>query len=67
MLALVSPRHARGGGLVARGELRLDPYISHGLPGLERVPEAFAITADKARHGALGPCQVLIDTDGGIA
>ncbi len=58
-------RHlGRAAELVAEGRLQVRPYISHALPGLERVPEAFAITADKAAHGALGPCQVLIDTEG---
>ena len=64
---LGATRHLRRAAeLAADGRLRLDPYISHGLAGLERMPEAFDITAHKASHGALGPCQVLIDTDGGI-
>jgi threonine dehydrogenase-like Zn-dependent dehydrogenase len=59
---LGATRHLRRAAeLVATRELRLDRHISHTVTGLDRVPEAFEITANKARHGALGPCQVLMN------
>lgn len=47
-----------GAALIASGRVRVDEYITHRVSGLERVPEAFEITANKARYGALWPCQV---------
>jgi threonine dehydrogenase-like Zn-dependent dehydrogenase len=44
--------------LVASGRIRLGPMITHVLEGIERVPEAFEITANKGRHGAINPAQV---------
>ena len=62
---LGAPRHLRRAAeLTATRELRLDRHISHTVVGLERVPEAFEITANKARYGALGPCQAVIANGG---
>jgi threonine dehydrogenase-like Zn-dependent dehydrogenase len=49
--------------MVAQGRLQIDPLISHAVWGLEHAPRAFQITAEKARFGATGPCQVVVDTD----
>lgn len=45
--------------LAATGRVRLKPTITHVLKGLSAVPEAFAITANKAAHQAINPAQVL--------
>lgn len=47
------------GALVASGRVRLDEYLSHSVDGIESVPEAFELTADKVRHRAVWPCQVM--------
>lgn len=49
--------------LAAAGTLELTGHTSHVLEGLDRVAEAFDITAHKGRHGALGPCQVVVAGD----
>jgi threonine dehydrogenase-like Zn-dependent dehydrogenase len=49
--------------MVAQGRLQIDPLISHAVWGLENAPLAFEITAEKARYGATGPCQIVVDTD----
>jgi len=46
--------------LVATGRIQVKPMITHTLPGLESVPEAFEITANKGKYGALNPAQVLL-------
>jgi threonine dehydrogenase-like Zn-dependent dehydrogenase len=46
--------------LVASGRVRLRPAITHVLKGLEAVPRAFAITANKARYEAINPAQVVL-------
>jgi threonine dehydrogenase-like Zn-dependent dehydrogenase len=46
--------------LVASGRVQLRPTITHILPGLESVPQAFDITANKAKSKAIGPAQVRI-------
>jgi hypothetical protein len=46
--------------LVASGRVRLKPTIGCVLDGIERVPDAFAMTADKVRHGLINPAQVRI-------
>ncbi len=46
--------------LVASGRVRLKPMITHVLEGLEKVPEAFAITAHKGKYKAINPAQVVI-------
>jgi len=48
--------------LVATGQVRLRPVITHVLPGIERVPEAFEITANKGAHRAINPAQVVFET-----
>ncbi|HEX2986614.1 MAG TPA: zinc-binding dehydrogenase [Chloroflexota bacterium] len=44
--------------LVASGRVQVKPLITHVLKGLESVPAAFEITANKAKYGAAGPAQV---------
>jgi threonine dehydrogenase-like Zn-dependent dehydrogenase len=46
--------------LVASGRVHLQSTITHVLPGLESVPQAFEITANKARYRAINPAQVRI-------
>jgi threonine dehydrogenase-like Zn-dependent dehydrogenase len=46
--------------LVASGLVRLKPTITHVLPGIESVPQAFEITANKGRHRAINPAQVMM-------
>jgi threonine dehydrogenase-like Zn-dependent dehydrogenase len=46
--------------LVASGRVRLKPTIGCVLDGIERVPDAFAMTAEKARHGLINPAQVRV-------
>ncbi|MBI1181123.1 MAG: zinc-binding dehydrogenase [Alphaproteobacteria bacterium] len=46
--------------LVASGQVRLKPVITRVLDGIEAVPEAFALTAEKAKHGLINPAQVAI-------
>jgi threonine dehydrogenase-like Zn-dependent dehydrogenase len=50
--------------LVASGRVRLKPTITHVLSGLESVPRAFEITANKGRFRAINPAQVLIGSPG---
>jgi threonine dehydrogenase-like Zn-dependent dehydrogenase len=47
--------------LVASGRVRLGPVITHVLHGIERVPEAFEITANKGAHRAINPAQVVME------
>src|SRR5438132_1257577 len=46
--------------LVASGRIRLQPTIKHVLFGIESVPLAFDITANKGRHKAINPAQVMM-------
>lgn len=46
--------------VVADGRVKVSPMITHVLHGIERVPEAFDITANKARYDAVNPAQVVI-------
>ena len=46
--------------LVASGRVHLGPTITHILSGLESVPQAFDITANKGKHKAINPAQVRI-------
>ncbi len=46
--------------LVASGRVRLKPTITHVLAGIESVPKAFEITANKGRYGAINPAQVMM-------
>jgi threonine dehydrogenase-like Zn-dependent dehydrogenase len=46
--------------LVASGRVRLGPTITHVLHGLESVPRAFEITANKGKFQAINPAQVVL-------
>jgi threonine dehydrogenase-like Zn-dependent dehydrogenase len=46
--------------LVATGRANVKAMITHTLSGLEAVPQAFEITANKGKYGALNPAQVLL-------
>jgi threonine dehydrogenase-like Zn-dependent dehydrogenase len=46
--------------LVASGRVRLKPTITHVLKGIESVPKAFEITANKGKHKAINPAQVMM-------
>ncbi len=46
--------------LVATGRVRLRPMITHVLQGLESVPQAFEITANKGKYRAINPAQVML-------
>lgn len=46
--------------LVESGRVRLEPMITHVLDGLEEVPKAFEITANKGRFKAINPAQVRV-------
>jgi threonine dehydrogenase-like Zn-dependent dehydrogenase len=50
--------------LAASGRVRLAPTITHVLNGIEAVPEAFEITANKGKHRAINPAQVLMRDEG---
>jgi threonine dehydrogenase-like Zn-dependent dehydrogenase len=46
--------------LVASSRVRLKPTITHVLSGLEAVPQAFEITANKGKYQAINPAQVVL-------
>jgi threonine dehydrogenase-like Zn-dependent dehydrogenase len=46
--------------LVASGRVRLGATITHVLPGIESVPRAFEITANKGAYKAINPAQVMM-------
>jgi threonine dehydrogenase-like Zn-dependent dehydrogenase len=46
--------------LAASGRVRLKPTITHVLHGLDKVPEAFEITANKSKYRAINPAQVVL-------
>ena len=46
--------------LVASGRVRVKPTITHVLQGIESVPQAFEITAHKAKYQAINPAQVVM-------
>ena len=48
---------------MASGRVRLKPTITHVLHGLECVPQAFEITANKGKYQAINPAQVMIPCD----
>ena len=50
--------------LVASRRVRVQPTITHVLRGLESVPEAFEITANKGKYQAINPAQVMMDVSG---
>ena len=45
--------------LVASGRVRLKPTITHVLHGIDSVPQAFEITANKGKYQAINPAQVV--------
>jgi threonine dehydrogenase-like Zn-dependent dehydrogenase len=47
--------------LVAAGLIQLRSMITHQLEGLESVPKAFEITANKGKFQAINPAQVLLE------
>ncbi len=46
--------------LASTGRVRLKPAITHILQGIESVPQAFEITANKGRYKAINPAQVMM-------
>lgn len=46
--------------LVASGRVSLKPTITHVLQGIESVAQAFEITANKGKHQAINPAQVML-------
>jgi threonine dehydrogenase-like Zn-dependent dehydrogenase len=46
--------------LAATARVRLKPTITHVLQGLEQVPKAFEITANKGKYKAINPAQVMM-------
>lgn len=46
--------------LVASGRVRLKPTITHVLSGMQSVPKAFEITANKGAYRAINPAPVLM-------
>jgi threonine dehydrogenase-like Zn-dependent dehydrogenase len=46
--------------LVASGRVRVKPTITHVLTGIESVPRAFEITANKGKYRAINPAQVMM-------
>ena len=44
--------------LVASGRVNVQPTITHVLSGLQSVPQAFEITANKGKYKAINPAQV---------
>jgi threonine dehydrogenase-like Zn-dependent dehydrogenase len=69
-ISLLHPRSGAGGyspaasvfeyalSLVARGDVDVESLVTHRLSGVDRIPEALAITRDKGVHGAINPAQV---------
>ena len=45
--------------LVASGRVQLEHTITHVLQGIESVPQAFEITANKGKYQAINPAQVV--------
>jgi threonine dehydrogenase-like Zn-dependent dehydrogenase len=46
--------------LVASGRVRLGATITHVLSGIESVPQAFEITANKSAYKAINPAQIMM-------
>ena len=46
--------------LAASGRVRLKPTITRVLHGIESVPKAFEITANKGKYKAINPAQVMM-------
>ncbi|MEO8271395.1 MAG: zinc-binding dehydrogenase, partial [Aureliella sp.] len=49
--------------LVASGRVHVESTITHKLAGIESVPKAFEITANKGKFQAINPAQVTIRED----
>ena len=49
--------------LVASGRVHVKSTITHQLSGIESVPRAFEITANKGKFQAINPAQVIIRED----
>lgn len=47
--------------LLAKGFVKMEPMITHAVHGLDRLPEAVKITADKRAYDAILPCQIIVD------
>jgi threonine dehydrogenase-like Zn-dependent dehydrogenase len=50
--------------LVASGRVHLKSTITHVLSGIESVPQAFEITANKGKYKAINPAQVMMGSPG---
>lgn len=50
----------RGANLIANGQLKIEPMISHKLDGIEQVPKMFEITGNKSSVKSINPAQVNI-------
>lgn len=46
--------------LVATGRIQLKSTLTHVLSGIESVPKAFEITANKGKYKAINPAQVMM-------
>lgn len=46
--------------VVANGQVKLKPMITHVLHGLEKAPESFEISLNKAKYDAVNPAQVVV-------
>ena len=46
--------------LVTSGRVQVKPTILHILFGIETVPKAFEIIADKSKYNAINPAQVML-------
>ncbi len=46
--------------LTSSGRVHLQPTITHVLEGIDKVPQAFEITANKGKYGAINPAQVVM-------
>ena len=46
--------------LMATGRISMAPTIRHVLEGIDKVPEAFEITANKGKYQAINPAQVVM-------
>ena len=78
-VSLLHPRSGAGGyspsggvfahalRLVARGDVDVESLITHRLTGVDLIPEAVAITRDKATYGAINPAQVDLTAAGGLS
>jgi threonine dehydrogenase-like Zn-dependent dehydrogenase len=46
--------------LIASKRVRLATLVTHVLEGLDKIPEAFEITGNKAKYKAINPAQVIV-------